>query len=136
MSIQSNVNKMLSIGALLASQNPALKAQAEARAKSTQLSKQRENLQKQIDVAKGHGKAGKEIKSGAEIEMAKIAEEEYKLDPSDKTFKELIQRKKASQKAKLYLKSKQDEKKEVREATKPIYTDLKEHLESMKETKK
>lgn len=132
MSIQSSVNQMLSIGALLVSQNPALKAQAETRAKRSQLEKEAGVLQTRIDVAKGHGKTGKEQASKAEIEMEKVAEEQYKLDPSDKTLRELAKRRKASKKAQLYLKSKQDEKREVKEATRPIYTDLKEHLESMK----
>ena len=75
---------MLSLGALLASHNPALKAQAEARAKRTTLAKTAEGLEKQIEVSKGTG--SRAVKAEARTELAKVKKQQFELDPTKESF--------------------------------------------------
>lgn len=107
MSIQANVNKMLSLGALLASQNPTLKAQAEAREKGAQLEREAAGIQKQIDIAKPHGKAGKPTTSQAKVDLADIRRKQFELNPTEQSFQEFRSAEKESAKAQRYLENAQ-----------------------------
>lgn len=89
MSIQSNVNQMLSIGALLASQNPALKAQAEARAKSTQLAKEASGLEKQMEIEKAHHQGRSTIGIDTKKSMVDVRRKQYEMNPTEEAYQAL-----------------------------------------------
>jgi hypothetical protein len=86
MSIQANVNQMLSLGALLASHNPALKAKAEARAKEAELAKQAEGYEKELQIAKQHRQGKSEIGISARKNLLKTRQKQFSMNPSEETY--------------------------------------------------
>lgn len=89
MSIQANVNQMLSLGALLASHNPALKAKAEARAKEAELAKQAEGYEKELHIAKQHRQGKSEIGISARQNLLKTRQKQHSMNPSEETYAKL-----------------------------------------------
>lgn len=86
MSIQSNINQMLSIGAMLASRNPALKAKAEARAQEAQLLKESAGLEKQMEIEKKHHQGRSQIGIKTKKEYAKVKRKQFVINPNEKTY--------------------------------------------------
>ena len=89
MSIQSNINQMLSIGAMLASRNPALKAKAEARAREAQLAKESAGLEKQMEIEKKHHQGRSQIGIQTKKDYANVKREQYERNPTEETYKAL-----------------------------------------------
>lgn len=89
MSIQSNINQMLSIGAMLASRNPALKARAEAREQEAQLSKESAGLEKQMEIEKKHHQGRSKIGVKTKKEYANVKRKQYERNPTEETYQAL-----------------------------------------------
>lgn len=84
MSIQSNINQMISLAGLLASQSPALRAKSEQRAAMRNLAKQEDIVKKQIDIAQ----PGDKERYGEEL--LNIKEKQFETMPTEETYSELI----------------------------------------------
>ena len=81
MSIQANVNQIISLSTLLMTQLPQYKAAAEKRTELSRIDKQEKILAKREAAAKErHGQTGEILK-----EKAELAEARYKIDPSVET---------------------------------------------------
>ena len=114
MSIQANINQMLSLAGILASQSPQLTAMAKKREELSELSKKEKVLQKQYEIVSGstapkEGESdkrpvadefGTEVFTGIpdvnraekiEGELANIAQERFVFSPSDETYAAALQ---------------------------------------------
>lgn len=83
MSIQGNVNQIISLAGLLASQNPAIKSMGEKRAQLDQLNKQEKLLARREALGQGQDpRLTQQIKQ----EQFDVASKKYELDPSAETY--------------------------------------------------
>ena len=118
MSIQSNINQMLSIAGLLISQNPTVKAKTEKKAQSEALKKRDVEIEKALAVSEGKNKQLSHELTG---ELSQIRKKEFVTNPTAEslgayqdTSKKLSKYEKASKSARNNLKNKQNEKREGR----------------------
>ena len=99
MSVQSNINQMLSLAGLLASQSPALKAGAERRVlrkdlerKAEARSVEREVLSKTVPPTQERS----ELLTNVQSELADIKKAQFELDPSAESFESYYKTKKGA----------------------------------------
>lgn len=119
MSIQSNINQMLSIAGLLISQNPTIKAAAEKKSQNEALKKRDVEIEKALAVSKGKDRKLYHELTG---ELSQIRKKEFLADPTTESLgaykdisKELSRLEKASKSASDHLKSKQNERRSGKE---------------------
>lgn len=84
MAIQANINQMLSLAGLLATQSPTLRAKAETRAKMANLAKQEKAVRTQIDVAEDITD-----KETYYEDLVDIKKQQFETKPTEETYSEL-----------------------------------------------
>ena len=86
MSIQSNINQIISVAGVLAGMNPQVKALGEKRTQLAELNKKESVLAKQYDVAKYDLNRQEQIES----DLTDIAEERFDISPTTKNYEEVL----------------------------------------------
>lgn len=89
MNVQSSINQAISLASLLASQNPAIQAGAEKRAKLKSLGKQEEQISKQLKTIEAPLSRSEEALYEDLMEQQhEINKEKFQVDPSEEALKD------------------------------------------------